>query len=131
MGLLLVFGVIITLLVLIAPDGIAISQQPRLPTAEILANWPEDLTPPERLPILPDATGYRYDLINVQIAERPFNLGFNVTQRSLRLAIKISTLLFTLIYATTLFFADDCARRNHRRDCRLNAAFETIRTAGD
>ncbi|KPQ35729.1 MAG: energy-coupling factor transport system permease protein [Phormidesmis priestleyi Ana] len=103
MGLLLVFGVIITLLVLIAPDGIAISQQPRLPTAEILANWPEDLTPPERLPILPDATGYRYDLINVQIAERPFNLGFNVTQRSLRLAIKISTLLFTLIYATTLF----------------------------
>lgn len=30
-------------------------------------------------------------------------MGIHITQRSLRLAIKVSTLLFTLIYATTLF----------------------------
>lgn len=103
MGWLLLLGVIITLLLLVMPDGIAVSQQPRLPTAQMLESWPEDLQPPETLPDVPTVTGYRYDIVDVQIAQRPLNLSLHITQRSRRLAIKVSTLLFTLIYATTLF----------------------------
>jgi len=103
MGFLLILGAIVTALLLIMPDGIAVSQQPRLPTQQMLENWPDDLAAPETLPELPSATGYRYDLIDLKIAPPPWNLRLNVTQRSRRLAIKVSTLLFTLIYATTLF----------------------------
>lgn len=104
MGWLIVFGAIATFILLIAPDGIAVSQQPRLPTAEVLNNWPQALTSPETLPELPPATGYRYDVVDWQIARLgPINLAIHITQRSLRLAVKVSTLLFTLIYSTTLF----------------------------
>lgn len=101
MGWLLLLGALVTLLLLVMPDGIAIAQQPRLPTAASIRQWPETLTPPETWQ--PPAASYRYDLVNVEIARRPFNLGLHITQRSRRLAIKVSTLLFTLIYATTLF----------------------------
>ncbi len=104
MGWLLLLGTIVTLLLLVMPDGIAISQQPRLPTAQTLEDWPEKLTSPETLPNLPPVTGYRYDIVDLEIAQLPpLNLSLHITQRSLRLAIKVSTLLFTLIYATTLF----------------------------
>ena len=103
MGWLLLLGAFVTALLLVMPDGIAVNQQPRLPTEQMLADWPADLTPPETLPAVPDATSYRYDLVNVDIAQRPINLGIHITQRSRRIAIKVSTLLFTLIYATTLF----------------------------
>lgn len=103
MGFLLVLGAIVTALLLVMPDGIAVSQQPRLPTAQMMTDWPNDLDAPETLPAVPSATGYRYDLVDLKIADRPLNLRLNITQRSRRLAIKVSTLLFTLIYATTLF----------------------------
>lgn len=107
MGWLLVIGAIMTLLLLIAPDGIAVNQQPRLPTIQSLESWPEDLLAssgaPENLPAVAPATGYRYDIVDFPIVKQPFNFGIHITQRSLRLAIKVSTLLFTLIYSTTLF----------------------------
>ncbi|PZO14796.1 MAG: hypothetical protein DCF25_14480 [Leptolyngbya foveolarum] len=100
MGWLLMLGAIVTGLLLIAPDGIAVTQQPRLPTAQTLQDWPDGFKPPEVLPAVPTVTGYRYDIVDVDL---PLNLGLYVTQRSLRIAIKLSTLLFTLIYSTTLF----------------------------
>ena len=100
MGWLLMLGAIVTLLLLVMPDGIAVNQQPRLPTAQIVEQWPDGANPPENLPQLPTATGYRYDIVDIDL---PLNLGIHVTQRSLRIAIKVSTLLFTLIYSTTLF----------------------------
>ena len=103
MGWLLLLGAFVTALLLVMPDGIAVSQQPRLPTRQMLADWPEGLEAPEALPQVPSATGYRYDIVDLEIAQRPLNLGINITQRSRRIAIKVSTLLFTLIYATTLF----------------------------
>jgi energy-coupling factor transport system permease protein len=103
MGWLLMVGVIAFALLLVMPDGIAVTQQPRLPTEQLLADWPSELTAPETLPSVPPATAYRYDLVDVEIAQRPINLGIHITQRSRRLAIKVSTLLFTLVYATTLF----------------------------
>ncbi|MGB3299176.1 MAG: CbiQ family ECF transporter T component [Phormidesmis sp.] len=103
MGWLLLVGVMVTGLLLVMPDGVAISQQPRLPTATALQSWPDDLTPLEELPTLPPASSYRYDIVDVEIAQRPFNLGIHITQRSRRFAISFSTLIFTLIYASTLF----------------------------
>ena len=103
MGWLLLVGVIVTGLLLVMPDGVAISQQPRLPTAQTLENWPNDLIPPEELPKVPTATSYQYDIVDVEIAKRPLDLGIHVTQRSHRIAISFGTLIFTLIYASTLF----------------------------
>ncbi|MEO1389611.1 MAG: CbiQ family ECF transporter T component [Cyanobacteria bacterium J06634_6] len=104
MGWLLLFGTMVTLLLLVLPDGIAVSQQPRLPTASMLAQWPEGLSAPEVLPAVPPASDYRYDIVNWQVGRLGrLNLALHVTQRSLRIAIKVGTLVFTLIYATTLF----------------------------
>lgn len=104
MGLLLLFGTLVTMLVLIMPDGIAVSQQPRLPEVDTLNDWPQDLEAPANLPTVPEATSYRYNIFEWQVSRRrSFNLAFRMTQRSVRLAIKVSTLFFTLIYATTLF----------------------------
>lgn len=104
MGWLLLLASLITVLLLLLPDGIAVSQQPRLPSAQTIGNWPDTLSAPEALPTLPPVTGYRYDIVDWQIARLgPLNLAIHITQRSLRIAIKVSTLLFTLIYATTLF----------------------------
>ena len=103
MGWLLLLGIMMTGLLLVMPDGIAVSQQPRMPTADVLADWPDQLQPPEQLPATAPATDYRYELVDLDIARKPLNLGIHITQRSRRLAIKVSTLLFTLIYATTLF----------------------------
>jgi energy-coupling factor transport system permease protein len=104
MGWLLLVGALATLLLLVMPDGIAVSQQPRLPTEQILESWPADLRSPETLPALPPVTGYQYNVFGLEIAKLPpLNLALQVTQRSLRIAIKVSTLLFTLVYATTLF----------------------------
>jgi energy-coupling factor transport system permease protein len=103
MGWLLMVGAIVTGLVLVLPDGIAVSPQSRLPTEQGIKDWPSDLKAPETLPEVPPVTDYRYDIVDVDIADRPLKLGVHITQRSRRLAIKISTLFFTLIYATTLF----------------------------
>ena len=100
MGWLLTLGAIVTLLLLIMPDGIAVNQQPRLPTAQMSQSWPDGFDPPEVLPDVTTARGYQYDIVDIDL---PLNLGIHVTQRSLRIAIKVSTLLFTLIYSTTLF----------------------------
>ncbi|MEO0705389.1 MAG: energy-coupling factor transporter transmembrane protein EcfT [Cyanobacteria bacterium J06649_5] len=103
MGWLLLFGTLMTLLLLVMPDGIAVKQQPRLPTVQMIESWPEDATPPEVLPDVPTVTRYRYDIVDFPFIKTPFRLGLHITQRSLRIAVKVSTLLFTLIYSTTLF----------------------------
>ncbi|MBE9078159.1 energy-coupling factor transporter transmembrane protein EcfT [Romeria aff. gracilis LEGE 07310] len=101
MGWLLVLCLLIAGLIMVMPDGIAVTQQPRLPGLEQLSgldNPPEDLTGLDRPPedrSLPQPTGYRYVLLE---------LGWlKVTQQSMQLAIKTGTLLFTLIYGTNLF----------------------------
>lgn len=104
MGWLLILGALVTGLLLIMPDGIAVSQQPRLPTEQMIQTWPDGLNSPEQLPVVPSATSYRYDIVDWQLTNiPPFNFSIQITQRSRRIAIKISTLLFTLIYSTTLF----------------------------
>ncbi|MEM8805661.1 MAG: CbiQ family ECF transporter T component [Cyanobacteria bacterium P01_G01_bin.38] len=92
MGWLLMLALLVSALILVMPDGIAVLQQPRLPTPEQLATL---TNPPETLPPLPTPTSYRYTL---------FDWGWlKVTQQSMQLAIRVGTLLFTIIYGTNLF----------------------------
>ncbi len=84
MGLLLTISLFILVLTAFAPDGLAISHQLRLP----LDDLPDDFN-------LPQPTSYQYVLLD---------LGrFTVTRRSLDVAVRISTLVFTLIYSTNLY----------------------------
>jgi len=80
MGWLIFLAIIVFLITAITPDGLGVSIQPRLPD--------EGLN-------LPPASDYQYVLWD---RGRLF-----VTRRSLELAVRISTLVFTLIYSTNLF----------------------------
>lgn len=80
MGWLLMLSFFVFLVTAIAPDGFAIDTQPRLP--------PSTLN-------LPQPTDYNY----VVWAAGPVT----VTRRSLDLAVRVSTLLFTVIYSSTLY----------------------------
>ncbi|NDJ19492.1 energy-coupling factor transporter transmembrane component T family protein [Myxacorys almedinensis] len=122
MGWLLFLAVYVFALIAIAPDGLGISAQPRLPANELAfvqqSNTPP-IPPPRppwynpwnfgqnpdpaqqaavaalKRPELPQPTQYSYIV---------FQRGLlKVSRRSLDLAIRVSTLLFTVIYSTTLY----------------------------
>lgn len=80
MGWLLTLCIIIFVITLLAPDGLGINVQPRLPESELK---------------LPQPTNYHYVLWD---QGRIF-----ITRRSLELAVRVSTLVFTLIYSTNLY----------------------------
>ena len=83
MGWLLMLSFLVLIITAVAPDGVNVSHQPRLP-ADNLA--------------LPQPTSYNYILFKLK---EPFNLTF--TRKSIDLGINVSTLLFTLIYSTNLY----------------------------
>lgn len=80
MGWLLMLATFVFVLSAIAPDGLAINPQPRLPQSQL---------------VLAQPTNYNYVLWSAGPA--------TITRRSLALAVRVSTLLFTLIYSTNLF----------------------------
>ncbi|MEO0430192.1 MAG: CbiQ family ECF transporter T component [Cyanobacteria bacterium J06656_5] len=89
MGGLLILFTLASLLIMVMPDGIAVVTQPRWPTPDAIADF--DL---EAIGTLPE-TSYRYVLVDLHWVQ--------ITQKSLKLAVKVGTLLFTLIYSTNLF----------------------------
>ncbi len=91
MGLLLTLSFFVLLLAAIAPDELGVKNQPRLPDHE-LAYVQE---PPPNQTTLPQPTDYRY----VLFAQGPVK----VTRRSLKVAVSVSTILFTLIYSSNLY----------------------------
>lgn len=105
-GLLLAFSVLLFGVTLFLPDGINASHQPRLPasdwsSSQANATNPAAIGERERdeaaspVPELPQPTGYRYVLFDKGI--------FRITRRSLDLAIRVSTLTFTLLYSSNLY----------------------------
>ncbi|MGG6268081.1 energy-coupling factor transporter transmembrane component T family protein [Leptolyngbya sp. AN03gr2] len=117
MGWLLLLAVYVFSLVAIAPDGLSVEPRPRLPENELaFVQQPNTIPEPApqrpwynpfqsqpqsqsanslKRPELKQPTGYRYVV---------FQRGpIRVTRRSLDLAIRVATLLFTLIYSTNLF----------------------------
>lgn len=89
-GLLLLFT-LASLLIMVMPDGIAVITQPRWPTPDAIATLDD---PFDTITTLPE-TDYRYVIADLHWVK--------ITQKSLKLAIKVGTLLFTLIYSTNLF----------------------------
>ena len=117
MGWLLALALYVCTLISIAPDGLNAEHQVRMPADEIkFLQQPTTLLPAEPVkpwyqtigssaksdgtglvtaPSLPSATAYRDVLFQ--------NGVITITNRSLSLAIRFSTLLFTLLYSTTLY----------------------------
>jgi energy-coupling factor transport system permease protein len=119
MGWLLIFCLWVFLLLMVAPDGLGSSNQARLPADEIAFakqsatlppvppdrswfnpfGWGESTPTPipgaERSKKLPPPTPYRYVLVK--------SGPFTVTRRSFDVALRFSTLLFTLIYSSNLY----------------------------
>jgi energy-coupling factor transport system permease protein len=85
MGWLLILGTLVFIITCLAPDALGASYQPRLPDSDLQ---------------LPNPTSYQYRLFNFSLLDLR---NFSVTRRSLDLAVRVSTLVFTLIYSTTLF----------------------------
>lgn len=80
MGWLMTLAFFVFILTAIAPDGLPVNHQVRLPPSELN---------------LPQPTDYQYVI---------FSAGpVTVTRRSLDLAVRVSTTLFTLIYSTNLY----------------------------
>lgn len=114
MGWLLLLALYVFSLVAIAPDGLSVEPRSRLPENELAfvqqsntlpqpappRSWNPLQAPPQsenplKRPELKQPTGYQYVV---------FQRGpIRVTRRSLDLAIRVGTLLFTLIYSTNLF----------------------------
>ncbi len=122
MGWLLMLSVFVFILTAIAPDGLAVDHQPRLPDRDIIGvesaepSAPESPQPrpwynpfgigqesvPEAaasetviLTNLPQPTDYSYILLEAG--------PVTITRRSLDLAVRVSTVIFTLIYSTNLY----------------------------
>jgi energy-coupling factor transport system permease protein len=113
-GWLLLLCIYVGVLIMFVPDGLNAKHQPRLPADELsFQQQSEPLPPPpptrpwynpfatptptadEPTPTLKQPTDYQYFL---------FQRGqFVISRRSLDLALRFSTLLFTLIYSTSLF----------------------------
>lgn len=95
----------------ITPDGLGLHYQNRLPSYQITVSQPvkSNSSPspstPQIAPKQPKSQiggkTYRYILFETYL---PFGIGpIRVTRRSLDLAIKLSTLLFTVLYSTNLY----------------------------
>jgi energy-coupling factor transport system permease protein len=110
MGLILLFSVLLFVVTMLAPDGIDVPEQPRLPEHELaLAQTTDAATLETPTPLsnspsnsevaslvdLPQPTDYHYVLVDRGI--------IHITRRSLELAIRVGTLTFTLIYSSNLF----------------------------
>lgn len=105
MGLIIVFSVLLFLVTMLAPDGINVSHQPRLPEQDFTFPSGGETEPStdtatpsiERTAIgsLPQPTDYRYVLVDKGM--------IHITRRSLELAIRVGTLMFTLIYSSNLY----------------------------
>lgn len=80
MGWLLILTTLVFVLTCIFDDGLAVAHQSRLPSSDL---------------DLPQPGDYYYLLID--------EAWLTVTRRSLELAIRVSTLIFTLIYSTNLY----------------------------
>jgi energy-coupling factor transport system permease protein len=98
MGWLLSLSVLVFILSAIAPDGLAVNYQPRLPSNEIPLVQPQTENSGK-------TTNYQLPITNYQQYNYVlFKQGpITITRRSLDLAIRVSTLLFTLVYSTNLF----------------------------
>ena len=109
-ALLLVFSLALFIITALLPDGLTVGHEPRLPTQELSplptpasegdapdASSPAaaDPAPDVSVESLPQPTSYRFVLLDEGVVR--------ITRRSLELAVRVSTLTFTLLYSSNLF----------------------------
>ena len=99
MGWLLLLCIFMFVLACVAPDGLSADHQPRLP--EFCPDAAVNAVTLECTSELPQPTSYQYVLVD--IPQFAFIPHITITRRSLDLAVRSSTLLFTLIYSTNLY----------------------------
>ncbi len=107
MGWLLILCVFVFLLTSVAPDTLSAKHNPRLPefcAAPITQAAPENKNSKQPLKCqskLPQPTAYKY--VYLDHPGFAFLPRLIVTRRSLDVAVRVSTLVFTLIYSTNLY----------------------------
>ncbi|RCJ28049.1 hypothetical protein A6770_24490 [Nostoc minutum NIES-26] len=96
MGWLLTLTFLVLIIGAVSPDGLGIDYQPRLPANEQVLSQPSNTNNSQVVQKETDSKkGYSYIL---------FHKGpVKVTRRSLDLAVRLSTILFTVIYSTNLY----------------------------
>ncbi|MBF2098294.1 MAG: energy-coupling factor transporter transmembrane protein EcfT [Gloeomargaritaceae cyanobacterium C42_A2020_066] len=108
MGGLGLFCVLVLGISALAPDGLLVPAQSRLPVDELAYTLPPTVQSPAmpgrpaataRPSSLPSASTYRYVLWEARL----WRMTLQVTRRSWELGLRVSTLLFTLVYSTTLY----------------------------
>lgn len=93
MGWLLLLSTLVLLITMLTPDGLGIENQPRMADPAVITALENGTDVSENFDLPP--TGYRYIL---------FERGpLRISQQSLGLGIRVSSLIFTLIYSTNLF----------------------------
>ncbi|MBD2597511.1 hypothetical protein BCD64_26270 [Nostoc sp. MBR 210] len=94
LGWLLTLTVLVLFIAAVSPDGLGVSYQPRLPANEQILALKSNSPVPTPQPAL-STKKYSYVL---------FHQGpVRITRRSLDLAVRLSTILFTVIYSTNLY----------------------------
>ncbi|MEB3210471.1 MAG: energy-coupling factor transporter transmembrane protein EcfT [Leptolyngbyaceae bacterium] len=97
--LLSIFGVALFIVTALLPDGVDAAHSMRLPMDELAFQAQEaDVS----IPRLPPATSYRYVVVHFDVF-KPWDIAIHITRRSVELAIRVSTLTFTLLYSSNLF----------------------------
>jgi energy-coupling factor transport system permease protein len=96
MGWLLTLSFLVLIIAAISPDGLGVDYQPRLPANQQVLTPPANTkNSPSPQPTPLSTNRYSYVL---------FHQGpVKITRRSLDLAVRLSTILFTVIYSTNLY----------------------------
>jgi energy-coupling factor transport system permease protein len=111
MGWLLTLSFLVLFIAAISPDGLGINYQPRLPANEQVLTQPANNN---------SKTVAEQGSRNQKYSYVLFHQGpVKVTRRSLDLAVRLSTILFTVIYSTNLYLLTTAPEE-------ITAAFESI-----
>jgi len=95
MGILLLLGFMTLAIATVSPDGFNATIQPRRPIPEVNVTTEKMLSAPPLTLKLPQPTTYNY------VVWKAGNI--TVTRKSLDLGVRVCTLIFTYLYAPTLF----------------------------
>ena len=107
MGGLLMLSFFILVLGTVSPDGMSVGYQPRLPTTKDskLLVLSEQFKPQDRR----QESKNSQSAPSTPLADRPYSYVlfekgiFTITRRSVELALRLATIMFTLIYSTNLY----------------------------
>ena len=107
MGGLLMLSFFILVLGTVSPDGMSVGYQPRLPTTKDskLLVLSEQFKPQDRR----QESKNSQSAPSTPLADRPYSYVlfekgiFTITRRSVELAVRLATIMFTLIYSTNLY----------------------------